>query len=324
MATHLGKIEEAGLREGWPSEDGDFTPWLAANIAELAGALGIPLKLIERESWTGGRRVDILATSAGHPVVIENQLECTDEDHFRRLLVYAAGKDARTVIWIAASMDDEHWRVMHWLNRRNSAARFYGVVIKLLKIGDSRPAPYFKVVVAPDDMRERNTGGRAAFNTGLDRAENRIFSVWLEQKLRKKHDFHITDACGDRPWVRLDEPHGGVRYALNLQHPKMNVALQLHTDNKERTLDWCHQSYDRLKESKEVIESAVVLPSEGETAEWRREWQGNRGSDIEIHRNFDVRGNYESWGEYQDWVISKFFKLREVFEPRLSALLARE
>jgi hypothetical protein len=39
-ASQLGRLETVDLREVWPSEAGDFTPWLAQpeNIALLADA----------------------------------------------------------------------------------------------------------------------------------------------------------------------------------------------------------------------------------------------------------------------------------------------
>lgn len=325
MSNQLGKFEAVALREVWRREDGNFTPWLASNLSVLGDALGLPLELKDTESWLDGLpyRVDIVAASEGQPVVIENQLEPTDDDHLGRLLIYAAGKNAKTVIWVASEMADAHWQAMHWLNQQQGAAKFYGVVVELLKIGNSKPAPYFKVVVAPGDLRERNTGGRVAVNAGLERAENHIFSVWLEQKLWQEHNFRITNADGNQPWVVLDTPRKGVRYALDLQRAGMYVSFQLHTDNGEQTLDWCQQLYDRLAESKEGIESADGLLGKDETAEWLRNWQNNRGCQIAIHQNFDVRNNYEFWGEYHDWIIRKFFKFREVFEPRLAALLAQ-
>ena len=326
MSYHLAKIERVGLRDGWPAEDGDFTPWLAKNLSDLGDALGIQLEHRATESWLDGsrRRVDIVAADGnGDTVVIENQLEYTDADHFSRLLIYAAGKNAKTVIWVAAGVDDEHWAVMRWLANQNGRVQFYGVVVELLKIGASKPAPYFKVVVAPGDLRGRNTGVRAAFNAGLERAENHIFSVWLEQKLRQEHNFRITNADGNQPWVVLDTPRKGVRYALDLQRAGMYVSFQLHTDNGEQTLDWCQKLYDRLAESKEGIESADGLLGEGETAEWLRNWQNTRGCQIAIHQNFDVRNNYGAWGEYHDWIISKFFKFKGAFDGRLDKLLGQ-
>ena len=36
----LGGIEEVSLREIWPREDENFTPWLAENLDVLGDALG--------------------------------------------------------------------------------------------------------------------------------------------------------------------------------------------------------------------------------------------------------------------------------------------
>lgn len=54
-------------------------------------------------------------------MIIENQLGNSDGDHLGRLLIYAAGKDADTVIWIAKDFEDEHWLVLQWLNRCSTA-----------------------------------------------------------------------------------------------------------------------------------------------------------------------------------------------------------
>ena len=96
----LSRIEKVALRDVWPNEATDFTPWLADHITELGDALGIALETRERESPVGGRSLDILATdsSSGRPVIIENQLAYSDGDHLGRLLIYAAGKDADVVV----------------------------------------------------------------------------------------------------------------------------------------------------------------------------------------------------------------------------------
>ena len=97
----LSKIERVALRKVWPNEASDFTPWLADHITDLGEALGIELETQERESPVGSRSLDIMATdSSGRPVIIENQLTCSDGDHLGRLLIYAAGKDADVVIWL--------------------------------------------------------------------------------------------------------------------------------------------------------------------------------------------------------------------------------
>ncbi len=39
----LGVIEQVDLREVWPHEAQDFTPWLAKNLDKLGEALGLDL-----------------------------------------------------------------------------------------------------------------------------------------------------------------------------------------------------------------------------------------------------------------------------------------
>ena len=87
--NNLAKIQRVSLREGWEHEARDFTPWLADNIYELNEALDVDLEVQEQESSVGSRSLDILAIdlSDGRPVIIENQLERTDNDHLSRLLI---------------------------------------------------------------------------------------------------------------------------------------------------------------------------------------------------------------------------------------------
>ena len=55
----LANIQRIELRDVWPSEPSDFTPWLADNISELGAALGMELELRQREADVGGYSLDI-------------------------------------------------------------------------------------------------------------------------------------------------------------------------------------------------------------------------------------------------------------------------
>ena len=63
----LGKFERVDLKEAWPTEDGNFTPWLAQgeSISLLGEAMDIELEIEAVEHWVGAFKADILGTGYG-------------------------------------------------------------------------------------------------------------------------------------------------------------------------------------------------------------------------------------------------------------------
>jgi hypothetical protein len=101
----------------------------------------------------GRYALDLLLEDAqGRVVIVENQLEQTDHGHLGQLLTYCAGTQAEIVIWIAHSVTEEHAAALEWLNDNTiTGVGFFGVEVEAVRIGDSAPAPNFKVVVRPND-----------------------------------------------------------------------------------------------------------------------------------------------------------------------------
>ena len=319
---NLARIQRVSLREGWPNEAHDFTPWLARNIGELRAALGVDLELQEEESAVGSRSLDILATDRadGRPVIIENQLEATDNDHLSRLLIYAAGKDAKIVVWVAREILDEHRQVLDWLNQRTEEnTQFYGVTVELWKIDNSRAAPYFSVVTAPNEWRKRNIGNRQG-SIAVSRNQNTaLFHRQLVEKLERERNHVVAERRGSTgAWCILENLTGQDHYSTDFAATmRVNLWLYGRDGDPER-----HQRLlDQLKERQEMDEAALCNPDLGEWLEWKSADRGRRRG-LSVYRGDDFHHNPQLWDEYHDWIIAKFFQFREVFTPLLAELTA--
>lgn len=147
----LGKLSKVDVRKIWEHEARDFSAWLVKdeNLALLSEELGLEIEPIGTEESSGRFRVDILAkdTNSGDYIIIENQLEPTNHDHLGKVITYAAGYDAKYLIWIVKDVLDEHQKAIEWLNEHlDDSISCFLIKIEVWQIGDSKPAPRFEVV----------------------------------------------------------------------------------------------------------------------------------------------------------------------------------
>jgi hypothetical protein len=93
-APRFATIEPVDLRTCWADEARDFTPWLATHegLTLLGGTLSMELQVEGLEVPVGPYNADILARdlASNALVIVENQLEKTNHDHFGKILTYAA------------------------------------------------------------------------------------------------------------------------------------------------------------------------------------------------------------------------------------------
>jgi len=110
----LGELVEVPLREIWSNEQYDFSPWLSKpdNIRKLGDKIGIDITVDGTEVPVGSKFwIDIYGHETDNDenrIIIENQLEDTNHDHLGKVITYASGKDARTMIWVVKRAQDEH------------------------------------------------------------------------------------------------------------------------------------------------------------------------------------------------------------------------
>ena len=320
---NLAKIERVDLREAWPNEARDFTPWLAENIAELGEALGMDLELQETEASVGGYSLDVLATdlNQNRPVVIENQLEATNHDHLGKLLTYAAGYDANVIVWLTREFRDEHRQALDWLNRRtDKETEFFGVVVELWRIGDSLPAPNFKAVAAPNEWHKKQIRSTSPSPV---QEQNYEWRRGLIETLRQKHGFSFRRiAEAKATWLLIEWPIPDVRYAAIWHRGNPGLELIAHKSGSDGR-DWNQRIFDTLEQNKRDIEAKIQESELDERFVWEST-EGRQGSRIAVFRDGNVFQNTESWDEYRDWMIRKLLRFRKAFTPYLEAFSTQE
>lgn len=314
----LGRLERVdGLRKTWATEDRDFTPWLAhpENLAVLAETLGLELETEAREKPVGPFRADILCKEIGSGsdawVLIENQLERTDHAHLGQLMTYAAGLDAVTVIWIAASFTDEHRAALDWLNGiTDERFRFFGLEVELWRIGESPPAPKFNIVSKPNDW-SRSIARAAA---GAELSETRIRQKEYWGALLKVLDDEKGLVSGNRepkPNYWIDFPVGRKRFSLNASMvlTKNRIQTELYIAGND-----AKAFFGLLKRQKDEIEREL-----GYSLGWK-ELPKKRDCRIMSYCDHVDPMDEADWPRQHKWLAEHLNAMHRVFAPRVKDL----
>ena len=156
-SVQLAEIEEVDPGTVFQRDGSGFPDWLSANLDRLAKELGLSgLREVGRDVGVGSFTADILAqTDRGRRVAIMSHLEPSDHLHLGQMITFAAGLEVSAVIWISSRIGEEHRAVLDWLNQHgDDDVRFFGVELRLLRVGSSAPAAAFHVEARPNDWQK--------------------------------------------------------------------------------------------------------------------------------------------------------------------------
>ena len=315
MKKALGTLEKVDLREVWESENEDFTPWLAReeNINKLGQKIGLDLEVEAQEKRVGKFRADILCKdiNTDNWVLIENQLEKTNHGHLGQLLTYATGLDAVTIVWVAATFNEEHKATLDWLNKiTDENYNFFGLEIELYKIEDSKIAPKFNLVCQPDNWSQSISREAKRIEQGeVSETKLKQYKFWTELgkelqaadtplKLQKVYPQH---------WTNIAVGKTGVHLGATFNTQQERVSAQLYIIKKK---NW----FKELESQKDIIEKEL-----GEKLSWQL-LPEKAASRIALYRSNSDIENTDDWKEMLKWLVLKLEKLRIVFSPRLKNL----
>ena len=320
-------------REIWRREDEDFSPWLVKNLVLLDEILGTKLELIEREKAVGPFFADLLcvdkkSNNSHSVVVIENQLGRSDHDHLGKLLTYAAGLQATTVIWIATAFENEHSSALAWLNHNmNNLVRCFGVKLELKPIDNLKCLPAFTLVAGPrpsgrtqqwikdhpstshneaqqrTDDRPPTTDGKpagspywSAFREFWNKNDNKL--VPYERNKPNYFGFSIGN--------RKDFWFAAWRNNMETQ-----IAAKLFMNSTD--------NFDALKAQQRAIASEIRLD---ERLEWDRHPKFSPFPQVGVYKRGLPKGSRSDWQNQFEWLLAAFEELDSVFRARIADIVS--
>ncbi|MBI4875638.1 MAG: DUF4268 domain-containing protein [Acidobacteria bacterium] len=315
----LGELQRVPLESIWPDEAQDFTPWLAhpQNLRILSDTLGLELEPEDEEVPVGPFSADILCRNSadGSWVVIENQIKKTDHTHLGQILTYAAGLEARTLVWVAAKFTEEHRAALDWLNENTrDELSLFGLEIELWRIGDSPPAPKFNVVSKPNDWskakrREVEHPGSShgqfqlefwtAFKSHLEgrtslRTQKPAHQNWLNVSIGRA-GFHLAAVAST--WNTVTESYSS---------PELRVELVL-------TSSRAKQRFAKLEEMKNELQSKIDLP-----LNWYNP-EASKSAKVFVRQDSDFMDR-SRWPDQFEWLATHLEKFTALFRPVVTQL----
>jgi hypothetical protein len=314
--TEFAPLQSQDVREYWPDEAQDFTPWVANSVrseetSRLEDVLELDLEVVKVEKSVGRYSMDILAevVDDNRTVVIENQLESSDHNHLGKSLAYASGVDADIVVWIAQQFYDEHRDAMQWLNQNSQEGiNLFALRLEVWTIGDSEPAVRLNPVAEPSEWKKKAQRPEGE----LSETEKLQEEFWTQfrDRIETRETPLSTRKPKARSWygVSIGKTGFNISFIFDSQESMLRAGLVIEDDA---------DAYRKLEEKREDInqelDKDLVWNKPKETR------SGKERSKLMFSKETDVT-DQERWDEYLDWMIERGESLHDAFHDRIQQL----
>jgi len=316
----LGRLEQIkDLRSVWKDEARDFTPWLSqeSNLELIGETLGYGadwLELVEMEAVVGTFNADLLCKDTASDdrfVIIENQFGNTDHDHLGKLLTYAAGRKAKTVIWVAERVRDEHRAAIDMLNdATGDDFQFFALEIELWRIGDSQVAPRFNVIAKPNDWARRAASSRGNPTAALTDLKKTYVAYWTEFKSALSEQSTLRcQKPSPQQWMLIPIGRSFFTLTVNINTREQWIRVQLELHGKDAA-----GFFQLLERDKVEITAQSPIPLDWE------DLPGKKGARISIKQTDTDPTDRATWNRQHGWLINNLNTLYGLFHDRVKAL----
>ena len=262
----------------------------------------------DEQLGTHQKRPDIVAEEKNldTPVVIENQLETSDDDHLGRLLIYASNAKAGFGIWIAPEFRYEHSRSIEWINE-NSFESFQLFCVRIFAKQDSRPSHKvrFEVVAHPTQW----SSDTKSLSWDHDYLDSGMYHNFWKSFIREQPVCNLTmkNQSLNRRYHLFRSGFEGIRYVARFTPTSETVSVSLAITHPER-----NEIFYQLEHDWEDIEHTF-----GDELNWEN--SGYR----ESHRiGVEETGSIaQPTDETKLWMIDNLIRLKEAVTPYLSSAI---
>jgi len=288
----------------WPQEALDFTPWLLNNVDVLSDLLGMDLVSVRAEHPVGGFSLDLIGhdEANGQVVIVENQLEMSDHTHLGQILTYAAGTDPTTIVWIATGFRSEHRAAIDWLNERTDEnTRFFGVEIQVVRIGDSVPAPAFKLVAQPNDWGKQVRASSIATGEG-SALRQQYWGFWERflTRIQQEHPgWSRARTSTVDSWFTMSLTSGA---SVDCVFDRRGLSAWIYFGSPDPALN--AMRFQALQQVQDRFEAAL-----GGSAVWDP-MDGRKATRIGVESAFPTVTDVDRWPAMSDWLVDANIRLR--------------
>ncbi len=267
------EIQRVDIREEWPGEARDFTPWLAEHLDVLGSHLGLGELAPDATEVPipGGRALDVLAVdSEGAKWAIENQYGVGNHDHLTRALAYAVALECRGVVVVAEDHRDEFVAVADEWNRYSEAfgkdgIRLFLGVVEAWRIGDSAPGFRFRLVAGPNEWKvdARTSAARTQAQDERTEANHRFWTDFLPILGERATIFR---SLSPRTGPYLSVSSGPFNFQVWVRADDCTVQLRIDSGDGEEN----QSLFEELLQHRSAVEASFGGPLTWNTAEESR------------------------------------------------------
>lgn len=300
----LGRLTRVSPRDVWSHEAHSFTPWLLQNVDVLSELLGMELELESAEHPVGDFSLDLkgrdLTTGGG--VIVENQLEVSDHTHLGQILTYAAGTEPTTIVWVAPKFRPEHRAAIDWLNARTDEdTRFFAVELAVVRIGDSEPAPDFKLVAQPNDWEKTvRAATQQAEATGRQARYHAFWTRWMELLQTERPGWSRATRAPRDSWYSMTTGTTSASFYTSFTRRGLSSELVFESPDPELNTE----RYNELLAKKSEMELAYGGP-----LDWQELPDRKSTRVADYLPDADVAAA-DRWDEYLAWLMDRHSRLR--------------